>query len=90
MTINSNVVPLAPGYSVPSQEAVAEVVSILEDALDEAKSGQMIAVAVVAVQRKPVGHSFTYHSEQGGRENLFTGVMGLNWALGKLAAKDED
>lgn len=79
-----------PGYSVPSNEPVARVIEILEEALAGAKSGQIVGVALVAVERQPLAATHEFHGEHYSRHHIMAGVMGLHYALSKIAGEASD
>lgn len=79
-----------PGYSVPSHEPVVAVVDILETALAEARAGRIVGVAIVTVERQPMANVFNYSAEQNSRHSLMAGVLGLSYALGKVAYEGGD
>ncbi len=77
-----------PSFSVPSNEPSAEVVAILERALEMAKSGKVQGVAVVTAEIDPMTNEFRYHGDQFTRHTLVSGVVGLMWSLGKSVGSD--
>lgn len=83
--MNENVVAL-PGYSVPTREAVQEVVDILEEALAKAKDGKLDGVAVVMAERDPAAFDVVYHAS-GTRHSLAAGVMALHWKIAQRMAE---
>lgn len=82
-----NVVAL-PNFSVPSDEPVQKVIDLLQEALDKAKMGKTIGVAIVSAERDPECFVMTYHATQGSRHSLAAGVMAINYAIGKVLAED--
>jgi hypothetical protein len=78
-----------PGYSVPSDAPVAEVVKILEEALAQAKRGRIIGCALVTVEKQPLTNVFAYHAEHPSRHTLMAGVLGLSWRLGRSAGEED-
>lgn len=84
----SNVVALG-NFSVPSHEPVERVVEILEGALEQAKQGRIIGVAVVAVERDPQAFTTNYHGGQMSRHCLAAGVLSMGYQIGK-AISDGD
>lgn len=87
--MSENVVAL-PGYSVPSNAPVGRVVEILEEALADARSGRIVGVAVVAVERQPLAVTHEFHGEHDSRHHLMAGVMGLHYVLSKMAGEPSE
>lgn len=85
---DDNVVAL-PGYSVPSYEPVPDVIEILQAALDRAKIGKLVGVAIVEVSRDPMAFDIGYHATQNGRHTLAAGVLALGVSVGKTLTEDE-
>lgn len=84
----SNVTAL-PGFSVPSPDPVAEVVEILEDALERARAGKLKGVAVVMVEGSPDAFETAYHSSNS-RHTMAAGVMSLHWQISRRMSESED
>ncbi len=73
-----------PGFSVPGDnEPVERVVEILTEALELAKRGEVIGVAVVAVYRQPLAFGTDYHAEHTSRHSLGAGVLALGYQFAK-------
>jgi hypothetical protein len=83
----TNVVAL-PNFSVPSEEPVAEVVEILEEALGKAKEGKLRGVAVVMVEGSPDAFETAYHSSNS-RHTMAAGVMSLHWQVSRKMSESE-
>lgn len=84
---SSNVVAL-PGYSVPSSEAVQEVVDLIEEALEKAKSGKLQGIAIVMVERDPTTFEVAYHSNDN-KHTLAAGTMCLHWKISQQMSESE-
>ncbi len=70
------------GGSVPIVKRSEEVIEILERALQQARDGSIVGVAIVKVRRQPVGFSQEFHDEPGTSHTLTAGVAALMWRLG--------
>jgi hypothetical protein len=75
-----------PNASIPSYDAIPDIVEICEKALADAKSGKLIGIAIVTVERDPIANEFVFHTQQC-RHTLMAGVLGLNWKLGEYAVE---
>ena len=87
--MNDNVVAL-PFSSIPTEEPVQRVIDILKDTLSRAQDGQVIAIAIVTVERQPLANVFEYVAEQRSRHSLMAGVLGLAHRVGAEACKGDD
>lgn len=81
----TNVVAL-PGNVIPTTDPVPEVVELLEEALEKARSGKLQGVAIVMVERDPVAFNVTYHSAEN-RHTLAAGTMCLHWKISQRMAE---
>lgn len=86
--MDSNVVALG-NYSVPSNEPVTRVVEILEEALEQARQGKIIGVAVVAIERDPLAFRTEFHGEQSSSHCLAAGSLSLSYQIGKEISENE-
>lgn len=74
-----------PGLSVPGNEPVKEVVDLLEEALERARSGKLQGIAIIMIERNPELFELMYYQESG-RYALAAGALALQWKLGKKLA----
>jgi hypothetical protein len=77
-----------PGFSVPDTGPVAEVVALLEEALEQAREGKLQGVAIVTVERNPDAFETMYHGA-GARHTLAAGAMALVWQLGRAMSEHD-
>jgi len=77
-----------PGFSVPSVEPVPEVVALLEEALEKAKSGKLQGAAVVMVERNPDAFELVYYARTA-RHTLASGAMALAWRFARAMSESE-
>jgi hypothetical protein len=78
-----------PTFSVPSDEPVARVVEILEEALAKARSGKVIGVALVCAERSPESFLIEYHAEQSSKHSVGAGVLAMSVKIGRALSEDE-
>ncbi|TAL43833.1 MAG: hypothetical protein EPN91_05610 [Salinibacterium sp.] len=83
--MSENVVAL-PGYSVPTTEAIPEVVAILEEYLAKAREGKVVGVAVVTAERDPAAFDSAYHASDH-KHTLAAGIMALHWKIASRMAE---
>lgn len=79
----AKVVTAFPGASIPGSGEIAEIVKMLERALDQAKSGQLVAIGLVKVRRQPMSFTQDYHTEPGSSHSLAAGVLSLCHRVGE-------
>jgi hypothetical protein len=84
--MSDNVVAL-PGFSVPTTDAIPDVVQILEEYLEKARTGKLVGVAVVAVERDPITFDLAYHAADH-KHTLAAGTLALMWKLGQRMVED--
>lgn len=63
--------------SKPREGAIPQIVEMLERALQQAREGQLIGLAIVKVSREPIMFSQQYHTEPDSSHSLAAGVMSL-------------
>lgn len=85
--MTDNNVTAFPGVSVPGNEPVAEVIALLEEALEKARSGKLQGVAVIMIERNPELFELAYF-QKSGRYAMAAGALALQWKLGKKLAED--
>lgn len=84
--MSCNVVAL-PGFTAPSLEPVSRVVEILQEALNAAKAGKAIGVALVLVERDPLAFTTQFHAEHSSRHTLGSGVLSISHQVGEEMTK---
>lgn len=77
-----------PGFSVPAAEPVEEVVAILEAALEGARSGKIVGVALVSVSRDPLMFETRIYGAHMSRHTVAAGVLSMSYQIGKLLSDD--
>lgn len=87
--MSDTVVPLK-NFSVPSNDAVPEIVEILEEALEQARTGQLVGLAIVKVKRQPLAFSQHYHASQNSNHSLGAGVLSLHHRIGRDLQGDDE
>lgn len=86
--MSENVVALGD-FSIPSSEPVAEVIEILEAALEKARDGRIVGVALVTAERDPAAFETRYHGEQNSRHNLAAGVMSMHYLMSRAMSEED-
>lgn len=81
----SNNVTAFPGLSVPNSEPVAEVIALLEEALERARSGKLKGVAVIMIERDPELFELAYFQESG-KYAMAAGALALQWRIARTLA----
>ncbi len=76
-----------PGYSVPSFEPVERVVEILTEALELAKRGEIVGIALVTAHRAPEAFFTDFHASQGSRHTVCAGALALGFQIGKVLSE---
>lgn len=84
--MSDNVVAL-PGFSLPSQKPVAQVVEFLEEALAKARAGKTVGIGIITCDRDPDTFVTYFVAEQGSRYSLAAGILSLHHDVGELLAK---
>jgi hypothetical protein len=79
---DSNVVAL-PGFSVPNNDVVTEVVDLLEEALEQARSGKLVGIALVAVERDPMCFETRFFGAGQSKHTMAAGALSLGWQIGR-------
>lgn len=77
-------------FSVPSNEPVPEIVEMLEDALQQAKDGLLVGLALVKVKRQPLAFSQHYWASQNSNHSLAAGVMSISHRIAADMQGDDD
>lgn len=75
--------------SIPRQDAVPEIVEILELALEQARDGQLTAIGLIKVKRQPMAFAQCYHTEPGTSHTFASGVMSLFHRVGSALNEDD-
>ena len=79
-----------PGASVPAQEPCADIIEMLELALQQAKDGHLVALGLVKVKRQPMAFAQSYHTEPGTSHTFSAGVMSLFQRVAEALNEDSD
>jgi hypothetical protein len=85
----SNVVALG-NCSIPNDDPVKEVVTILEEILEKAKNGKVVGVAIVVAERDPLLFETAYFGGQSSVHTLAAGVLALGYQFGKRMSEIEN
>jgi hypothetical protein len=86
--MSEKVVPFKD-FSVPSNEAVPEIVEMLEEALKQAKDGLIVGLALVKVKRQPLTFSQHYWASQNSNHSLAAGVLSICHRIGRDIQGDD-
>jgi hypothetical protein len=87
--MNQKVVPFKD-FSVPTDEAIPEIVEMLEEALKQAKDGMIVGLALVKVKRQPLAFSQHYWASQNTNHSLSAGVHSIAFRIDRDLQGDED
>lgn len=80
--MGEKVIPMK-NFSVPSNEAVPEIVEMLEEALEQARNGLLVGLALVKVKRQPLAFSQHYWASQNSNHSLVAGILSLHHRVGQ-------